>query len=403
MRSSTLPERLKLWLTSWQKPGTASPESNSTPEPGQGHPPHTPVPVRTKAGKLRERPGFSSPYANTLHGPQPKAEIIAQMLPILKGAKRVLVTGHVNPDGDAIGSSRALALALRQLGVDADTAWGGDPAMVDQSPKPLPQTWDRFGGQETVVQYPKAEDYDLVVTCDTASFKRNGTLWPLMQTVGRVIVIDHHNTTDFYGDLHLIVPTQSSACGVVIEVIDALGATLTQEMAELLLLGLTTDTGRFSYGRSPVEDHLLAARLIEAGACTETINQAVFMANPAAFLELTGLMLGRTKIENGVGLSWVSQADVQRIGISLDESEKILEHLRAVDEVQVAIVTREDAPGLWRTSFRGRPGTNVARIAQHFGGGGHTLAAGCTVRQPDKDAALAAIYGAIDEIGIWDE
>lgn len=350
-----------------------------------------------------QRLGFSSPYAETPNGPQLRAEIVAEIVPILNGARRVLVTGHVNPDGDAIGSSRALALALRQIGVQADTSWGGDPVMGDTSPKPLPPTWSRFGGQDTVVLNPKAEDYDLVVTCDTASYKRNGTLWPLMQDVGQVVVIDHHNTTDFYGDVHLIVPTQSSACGVVIEVIDALGAELTQEMAELLLLGLTTDTGRFSYGRSPVEDHLFAARLIEAGACTEDINQAVFMANPAAFLELTGLMLGRTKIEDGVGLSWVCQEDVQRIGIALDESEKILEHLRAVDEVQVAIVTREDAPGLWRTSFRGRPGTNVARLAQHFGGGGHTLAAGCTVRQPDKDSALAAIYGVIAEIGIWDD
>lgn len=333
----------------------------------------------------------------------PIAEVIEDIVAALKGANRVLVTGHVNPDGDAIGSSRALALALRSIGIAADTSWGGDPAMEDQSPKVLPPTWARFGGQETVVLQPKAEDYDLVVTCDTASFKRNGTLWPLMQAVGKVIVIDHHDTNDFYGDIHLIVPTQSSACGVVIDVIDALGAEVTQEMAELLLLGLTTDTGRFSYGRSPVEDHLLAARLIQAGACTEDINQAVFMANPAAFLELTSLMLGRTKIEDGVALSWVCQEDVQRIGISLDESEKILEHLRAVDEVLVAIVTREDAPGLWRTSFRGRPGTNVARLAQHFGGGGHLLAAGCTVRQPDKDAALAAIYGAIDELGIWND
>lgn len=353
--------------------------------------------------QLTQRIGFSSPYAEGPNGPEPRSELVAKIVPILKAAKRVLVTGHVNPDGDAIGSSRALALALRQIGIDADTSWGGDPLMDDQSPKPLPPTWSRFGGQQTVVVAPKAEDYDLVVTCDTASFKRNGTLWPLMEAVGNVIVIDHHNTTDFYGDLHLIVPTQSSACGVVIDVIDALGVDLTPEMAELLMLGLTTDTGKFSYGRSPVEDHLLAARLIEAGAQTEAINQAVFMANPAAFLELTGLMLERATIKDGVGLTWVSQADVERIGIPLDESEKILEHLRAVDAVQVAVVTREDAPGLWRTSFRGRPGTNVARLAQHFGGGGHTLAAGCTVRQPDKDSALAAIYGAIDDIGIWDD
>lgn len=334
---------------------------------------------------------------------KPKAEAIEEIVAALKGATRVLVTGHVNPDGDAIGSSRALALALRSLGIDADTSWGGDPVMDDTAPKPLPDSWSRFGGQDTVVLAPKAEDYDVVVTCDTASFRRNGTLCPLLEAAPLVIVIDHHNTTDFYGDIHLILPNQSSACGVVIDVIDALGVAVTTEMAELLLLGLTTDTGRFSYGRSPIADHKLAARLIEAGADTDGINQAVFMANPASFLELTGLMLSRTTIKDGVGLTWVTQEDVQRIGISLDESEKILEHLRAVDEVQVAIVTREDGPGLWRTSFRGRMGTNVARIAQTFGGGGHILAAGCTVRQPDKDSALAAIYAAIDEVGILND
>lgn len=331
---------------------------------------------------------------------RPKDEVIAEMVAILIQAKRVLVTGHVNPDGDAIGASRALALALRARGIAADTAWGGDPAMADTSPKALPPTWSVFAGAETVVCTPSAQDYDVVVACDTASFKRNGTLMPLLDAVDTVLVIDHHDTADFYGDVHLIIPNQSSACGVVIDLIDALDVALTSEIAQLLLLGLTTDTGRFSYGRSPVSDHLLAARLIEAGANTDTINQAVFMANPAAFLELTSLMLGRIEITNGVGLTWVDQADVQRIGIALDESEKILEHLRAVDEVKVAIVTREDAPGLWRTSFRGRPGTNVARIAQSFGGGGHLLAAGCTVRQPDRASAIAAIHAAIEAIGI---
>lgn len=334
---------------------------------------------------------------------RPTAEVIREIVTVLKGANRVLVTGHVNPDGDAIGSSRALALALRSLGIEAATSWGGDPVMDDPSPKPLPVSWSCFGGQDTVVLDPKAEDYDIVVTCDTASFRRNGTLCPLLEAVPKVVVIDHHNTTDFYGDIHLILPNQSSACGVVIDVIDALGVEISAEMADLLLLGLTTDTGRFSYGRSPISDHKLAARLIEAGADTDAINQAVFMANPPSFLELTSLMLGRTTIKNGVGLTWVTQEDVQRIGISLDESEKILEHLRAVDVVQVAIVTREDAPGLWRTSFRGRKGTNVARIAQTFGGGGHILAAGCTVRQPDKESALAAIYAAIDEVGILND
>ncbi|WP_336250100.1 bifunctional oligoribonuclease/PAP phosphatase NrnA [Stomatohabitans albus] len=318
----------------------------------------------------------------------------------LRGAKRVLVTGHVNPDGDAIGSSRALALALRSLGIAADTSWGGDPAIADSSPKELSPTWVRFGGQETVVTYPKAEDYDVVVTCDTASFKRNGTLMPLLEAVPTVVVIDHHNTNDFYGDLHYIDPDQSSACGVVVRVIDALGVDLTPEMAELLLLGLTTDTGRFSYGRSPIYDHQFAARLIEAGANPDVINQVVFMSNPAAFLELTGLMLSRATLNDGIVISWVSQEDVQRIGIALDESEKILDHLRAIDEVCVAIVTREDAPGLWRTSFRGRIGMNVARIAQYFGGGGHTLAAGCTVRAKDYEDAIAQIYAAIEAVGI---
>lgn len=328
--------------------------------------------------------------------------IVDEIVGVLRNANHVLVTGHVNPDGDAIGSSRALALALRTLGIKADTAWGGDPVMEDKSPKALPPTWAQFPGQETVNLTPRAEDYDVVVTCDTASFKRNGTLMPLLEAVPTVVVIDHHNTTDFYGDIHFIEPYQSSACGVVIKVIDALGVELTPEMAELLLLGLTTDTGRFSYGRSPVFDHQFAARLMKAGANADTINQAVFMANPVAFLELTGVMLSRAQLNDGVVLSWVTQEDVARIGIGLDESEKILEHLRAVDEVRVAVVTREDAPGLWRTSFRGRIGTNVARIAQTFGGGGHTLAAGCTVHAQDKDEAITKIYDAIASVGIDD-
>lgn len=114
---------------------------------------------------------------------RPKDEVIDEIVSILRGATRVLVTGHVNPDGDAIGSSRALALALRQLGIMADTAWGGDPVMADQSPKPLPESWKRFGGGETLVPLPNAEDYDVVVTCDTASINRNGTLVPLLQAV----------------------------------------------------------------------------------------------------------------------------------------------------------------------------------------------------------------------------
>ena len=293
----------------------------------------------------------------------------------LRGASTAVVVGHVNPDGDALGSLLALTAALRALGVDARPAWGGrdattPPAPLDAGLAFLPCT-DLVGG-------PLPEAPDVLVCCDTAAAARLGTLQPLVDRAGTVVVVDHHDTGDGFGDIRVVDPAASSTGILALALVDSLGVALDPGIASALYLAILTDTGRFSFASTTPADHRAAARLIEAGADHVGVARAVYESATAGYLPLVARVAQRAVVGPALTWSWTTQADLVEADAGDHETDALIELVRKVDVSDVALFMRETPSGRWRCSLRSRGATDVSAIAGRFGGGGHRMAAGFT-------------------------
>lgn len=296
---------------------------------------------------------------------------------VLRAAETVVVTGHVNPDGDALGSLFALTAALRHLGVKAIPSWGSrdsgePPAALDPALGWLTCAEDARLPEEL----PDAAD--VLVACDTAAAGRLGTLAPVLASAGHVVVIDHHAVGEAFGDTRILDEGASCTGVLVLRLIDALGVPLDPGIADALYLSLLTDTGRFSFDATSPQDHRVAARLLEAGANHVAVTRAVYESASRGWLPLVARITARAIVADDVVASWVTQADLVETGAGEHETDGLIDLLRKVDGVDTCCLLRETAQGTWRSSLRSRGAVDVAAIAQDLGGGGHRMAAGFT-------------------------
>jgi phosphoesterase RecJ-like protein len=303
---------------------------------------------------------------------------------VLGGASTAVVLGHVDPDGDALGSALALTAALRAIGVDAVACWGA--RAEGQAPAPLEPSLAYLPGADRVVDPADLPDrVDVVVACDTAAASRLGTARGILGRTSTTVVVDHHAVGDGFGDIR-IVDDRASCTGVlVLRLIDALGVPLTPAVADALYLALLTDTGRFSYASTTPADHRVAARLIEAGADHVRAARAVYESASRGYLGLVAAVASRAVVAADVVASWVTQADLLATGTGEHEPDGLIELLRKVGDVDVTCFLRETRAGTWRSSLRSSGGVDVAAIAQQLGGGGHRMAAGFTATGDPQD------------------
>ncbi|WP_370327897.1 bifunctional oligoribonuclease/PAP phosphatase NrnA [Euzebya sp.] len=316
---------------------------------------------------------------------------MADAVEALREAGTVVVTGHVNPDGDALGSLLALTAALDGLGITAIPAWGSrDPG---EPPAPVDPAWsflpllDRVAHPDDVPAAP-----DVVLACDSAAAHRLGTLSGVLDGAGTVVVVDHHAVGEAFGDIRVVDPTASSTGVLALRLIDALGAEVTSAIADALYLAVLTDTGRFGFAATTPDDHRVAARLLEAGADHVGIARAVYESASPGFLTLVSRVTGRARVDDRMVCSWVSIADVADTGAGDTDVDGLIDLLRKVESADVTCLLRETAAGAWRTSLRSRGAVDVAAVAQGLGGGGHRMAAGFTGHGDVEDviAAVAA-------------
>lgn len=308
----------------------------------------------------------------------------------LREASDVVVLGHVDPDGDALGSIFALTAALRHLGVPAVASWGSREA--GQPPALLPPGYDFLPCLDAAAapdELPAAPD--VLVCCDTAAPGRLGTLAGLLDTAGTTIVVDHHATATPYGTIRVVDPAAAATTVLVAQLIAELAVPLDEGIANALYLGLVTDTGRFSFSSTSPSDLRLAAELMEAGAEASRIARHVYDTATLGWLRLMGAALARVQVDPDADLIWgaVHQADFTSADADADDAEGLLDLLRRVADIDVACLMRETPGGQWRVSLRSRGGTDVAAIAAAFGGGGHRLAAGFTAPGPPEAIAAA--------------
>jgi phosphoesterase RecJ-like protein len=305
------------------------------------------------------------------------------------GAPRVVVSCHVNPDGDALGSAMALHLALTRAGRDSVVSFSA-PFVVAPHYRFLPAL-DQLTPPEQV-----PGDADLFICFDTAAPDRLGSLAAAFEGARRTIVVDHHATNPGFGDVNLIDPAVPASVVLVRELLRRLDIPLDRDIATCLYTGLVTDTGRFQYQATTPATHLLAAELLEAGVEQYEVSKAVFETNSVAYLHLLADSLGRMRQVPEASLVWtaVRQADLAAHGVEMDETESLIDVVRTDAASDVAAVFKEQEDGAWKGSLRSKGGADVSRVATRLGGGGHRFAAGFT-SESGLEATVKAVVDAL--------
>lgn len=290
----------------------------------------------------------------------------------LQSRRSVLLLNHVSPDGDCLGSTLALARALWTRGQRATVGSAdGVPGMYRFLP----------GSDRVQTLVPEGESFDAAVFMECSTPDRAGGLAERAAGVPLWVNIDHHLSNASYGDL-IYYEVEAAAVGeLVYPIVKILTPTIDAATATCLMTALLTDTGSFHYASVTPRTLALAAELVAAGARPAEIYAQVYENRPASALRLMGTALGRLALSDDRRVAWtvVTQAMLREAGATMDESEGIVSALRAIGDVQVALLFKEEPEGI-RVSLRARGGVRAHVIAEAFGGGGHTAAAGFTAQ-----------------------
>jgi bifunctional oligoribonuclease and PAP phosphatase NrnA len=306
---------------------------------------------------------------------------------------------HADPDGDALGSVLALHLFLSRAGCDTVPSWGSDPFSVPPQYTFLPGLADLVPPRE----FPEAPD--LLICCDTASEDRLGTLAPVRERAGTVIVIDHHESGEGFGDIDLIAPHAAATVVLVDDLIHRLGGRPDREIASCLYAGLVTDTGRFQSRMTDAAAMEMGGRLLAEGIEHEEMSRQMFETHSFGYLKVLARVLDRATFvpESSLVHAWVEQADLERFGVALEETEGIIDVLRTAEAAEVTMILKETADGDWRVSLRSKGRTNVGDLAIQHDGGGHAASAGFTARGPREEIVRSVVERLSRRVGRSEE
>jgi phosphoesterase RecJ-like protein len=293
----------------------------------------------------------------------PPADVLAA---IVRG-RRFLVTSHQRPDGDAIGSAVAMALALTALGKDATVVMDAVPPVFLQ---PFPHV------DAIRVTTGVTETADAVLVMECSSLDRTGVTG---LDRSPVINIDHHPGNAGYGQLNWI-DERAAACGeLVFTLVEALGVPLTPDIATHIYLAILTDTGSFHFSHLTPRTYDLAGRCVAAGADPQWIARTHYDSNSLARVRIFGAVLNGMTIhaDGRVALLTITKAEASALGGTYDDTEGLINFPLTVKDIQAVAFFKEQAPGDWRVSLRSKGDVDTGAIAKQFGGGGHRNAAGC--------------------------
>lgn len=292
----------------------------------------------------------------------------------LRANHRFAVLSHVRPDGDAIGSQLALARSLKLIGKQV-RAWNEDGMLEKYSFVP--------GAEMLTRPPPEPEEFDVVLALDTAIQNRLGSTVASIRSAKTWINIDHHPSNPGYGDLVYIDPVAPATGQIIFELIKSQSLPLDREIAENLYVAISTDTGSFQYPNTTARTLEIAAELVRAGVDVGRVSQLLYENYPRRRIELLRELLAtmRFDADGRVARFSLSLNLARQLGVLPEDNEGLIDHLRAVRGVIVAVFFEELTDGKVRVSMRSKSSdVDVSAICQKFGGGGHALAAGARVR-----------------------
>jgi len=278
-----------------------------------------------------------------------------------------LITGHINPDGDALGSALAFKLILDSKGMSSDVCFdikGNIPSNLNHLPINL-------------ISNKSMDKYENVYVFDCGNSERLGSLEEIALKSDQIIVIDHHIEPSF-GDIQVIDSTAASTTQVLYREIISADIEIDKNIANCLMTGLITDTGRFQYSNTDYEVFQIASELMLSGAELTSISDNIYGSIPMNAIKLQSEVLNRITLfdDEELVVSYVLHEDYKKYNIESSEIDFLIDSIRLVKESKVALLLKEQEDKSFKGSLRSRTKLDVQKIASLFGGGGHKAASG---------------------------
>lgn len=319
-------------------------------------------------------------------------ELVAE----LRRARRVWVGTHEDPDGDAYGSLLALGRMLRALGKEVTLACQ-DPAPREADHLP--------GAGQVMAEGPGA--VDLAIALDAGDAGRLGRLhdaavWSALPTA----VIDHHRSNPGFGRWNWVVPDAAATCQMLTELAMAESWPVDPLTANCLLCGILTDSIGFRTSNTSAATLQAAAALLGLGADLPGLSQRIFGRLPLGGLRLIGRAIDRLRVEDGIALTWLDEADLSALGARPGDGKEVTRLLSQLDEARILAILRDKGQGVVDLSLRAKPGIDLLPVAAALGGGGHPQAAGARLKgslaeaEERVRAALAGLPSPSPAVGL---
>lgn len=315
---------------------------------------------------------------------------ISSLAQTLQRYDNFVICGHINPDGDCIGSQLALAAALRACDKNA--------VCVLASEDPIDSRLTFMPGAEDLVYAGFFDGVaNVFIAVDVPTRERMGDVASaLFDSCEITVTIDHHAAPNAISDFVYVDPDAASTTLLIWELAGALGVQKNRDIAQCCYSGLVSDTGRFQYQNTTALALNAASQMVTSGANPSLVSRELFQSRslPSVHLEAKVIEHMRLSVNNTCALSWVSAEDFKRYDAVRSDAEPLVDTLRSIAGVRVACMLREQ-DGVVRGSIRAKDATDVAAVAQSFGGGGHRAAAGFTIENCSLEKAVLLVEKAL--------
>src|ERR1035437_9352162 len=291
---------------------------------------------------------------------KPHPKIIDRIIEALRESHTICVAGHIRPDGDCVGSQLGLTLALRNEGKKV-ACWNEDR---------IPEKYE-FLDRDGIIQKPrKGMKFDCVVATDAATFERLGSVGRCIANRKLFINIDHHESNTRFADLNWVSAREPSTGELIFRLLKIAKWPITKRIADCLFTAVSTDTGSFQYSSTRPGTYHVAGELVTRGANLPQICNEVYQSRPVSRARLLKHVYSHFKLthDDRIAYLWLKKADLARTGAESNDTEGLIDHIRAIEPVVVACIFEEVGPELTRISLRSKsPDVNVREICGQFG------------------------------------
>lgn len=316
---------------------------------------------------------------------------------IIHSHNTFLVTSHIRPDCDALGSALGMALVLESLGKHVRIVTG-DPVPPNLAFIDPDHRIEHLGSDVTLDQLTEIE---VMMVLDTSAWAQLGPMGDVLRADRKIkMVLDHHVSEDALGAEYFKNTTAEATGRLVAEAASELGVPLSAEIATPLFAAQATDTGWYRFKSTTGDALRVAASLVDAGAIPQEIYSDIYEQDTLGRLRLRGIVLARTEtdLDGRMAHTYLRLSDFKQSGAVPSDTEDLINLTLAINGVEFAVILVEQDAGDFKLSFRSRCGVDCSQLAQQFGGGGHKAAAGAGIDGPFEDAqpkVLKAVREAI--------